>query len=75
MEPQNLTIRMNIRHFTKLTNAFGRKLGNLQAAVGLRFAHYNLVRMHSSLRITPALAAGVDNLLWSLEELVEKSSS
>jgi hypothetical protein len=52
-------------------SAFSKKLENLQAAVALHFAHYNLVRLHKTLRITPAMAAGVTNRVWSLEELVE----
>ena len=71
VERQNLTMRVNIRWFTRLMNAFGKKLDDLQAAVGLRFARDNFVRLHSSLRTTPAMAAGVDNRLWSLEESVD----
>jgi Protein of unknown function (DUF2905) len=65
IERQNLTMRMSMRRFTRLTNAFSKKLENLQAAVGLHFAHYNFVRLHSSLRMTPAMAAGIDARLWS----------
>jgi hypothetical protein len=57
-----------------LTNAFSKKLENLQAALALHFAHYNLVRVHKTLRITPAMAANVTDRLWSLEELVEQTS-
>ena len=57
-----------------LTNAFSKKVENLQAAVSLHFAHYNFVRMHRSLRMAPAMAAGVSERLWSLEELVERTS-
>jgi len=53
IERQNLTMRMSMRRFTRLTNAFSKKLENLQAAVGLHFAHYNYVRIHKSLRVTP----------------------
>jgi hypothetical protein len=74
VERQNLTMRMSMRRFTRLTNAFSKKLENLQAAVALHFAHYNLVRVHKSLRVTPAIAANVTNRLWSLEELVERTS-
>lgn len=74
IERQNLTMRMSMRRFTRLTNAFSKRLENLQAAVGLHFAHYNFVRLHSSLRMTPAMAAGIDVRLWSLEELVERTS-
>lgn len=75
VERQNLTMRMSMRRFTRLTNAFSKKLENLQAAVALHFAHYNLVRLHKSLRITPAMAAGVTDRVWSLEELVERTSN
>ena len=74
IEHQNLTMRMSMRRFTRLTNAFNKKLENLQAAVALHFAHYNLVRVHKTLRITPAMAANVTDRLWSLEELVEQTS-
>lgn len=75
VERQNLTMRMSMRRFTRLTNAFSKKLENLQAAVALHFAHYNLVRLHKTLRVTPAMAANVTDRLWSLEELVDKTSS
>jgi hypothetical protein len=58
VERQNLTIRMSMRRFTRLTNAFSKKMENLQAAAALHFAHYNVVRVHKSLRVTPAMAAG-----------------
>ena len=74
IERQNLTIRMSMRRFTRLTNAFSKRLENLQAAVALHFAHYNLVRVHKTLRVTPAMAANVTDRLWSLEELVELTS-
>jgi len=74
VERQNLTMRMSMRRFTRLTNAFSKKLENLQAAVALHFAHYNLVRVHKSLRVTPAMAANVTDRLWSLEELVDRTS-
>ena len=65
---------MSMRRFTRLTNALSKKLENLQAAVALHFAHYNLVGLHKPLRVTPALAANVTDRLWSLEELVERTS-
>src|SRR5229473_1821448 len=74
VERQNLTMRMSMRRFTRLTNAFSKKLENLQAAVALHFAHYNLVRLHKTLRVTPAMAAGVVDRLWSIEELVDRTS-
>lgn len=63
-----------MRRFTRLTNAFSKKLENLQAAVALHFAHYNLVCVHKTLRVTPAMAANVTDRLWSLEELVERTT-
>jgi hypothetical protein len=74
VERQNLTMRMSMRRFTRLTNAFSKKFENLQAAVALHFAHYNLVRSHKTLRVTPAMAANVTDRVWSLEELVERTS-
>lgn len=74
VERQNLTMRMSMRRFTRLTNAFSKKVENLQAAVALHFAHYNFVRLHKTLRTTPAMAAGIENQLWSLEKLVERTS-
>ena len=66
IERQNLTMRMGMRRFTRLTNAFLKKVENHRAAVALHFAHYNFVRLHSSLRVTPAMAANVELRLWSL---------
>jgi IS1 family transposase len=74
VERQNLTMRMSMRRFTRLTNAFSKKVENLAAAVSLHFAHYNLVRVHRSLRVTPAMEARVSDRLWSLDELVERTS-
>lgn len=70
VERNNLTIRMQIRRFTRLTNGFSRKLRNLKAAVALFFAHYNLCRIHGSLRVTPAMAARLTDHVWSLSELL-----
>ena len=70
VERQNLTMRMNVRRFTRLTNAFSKKIENLNAAVALHFAHYNFVRIHSSLRVTPAMAAGITNKLWNVSDLI-----
>jgi IS1 family transposase len=69
VERQNLTIRMQLRRFTRLTNAFSKKLANLKAALSLHFAWYNFCRVHSSLRVTPAMAAAISNRLWDLPEL------
>ena len=74
IERQNLTMRMSMRRFTRLTNGFSKKMENHKAAVGLHFAHYNYVRLHRTLRMTPALAANVESRLWSLEELVDRTS-
>src|SRR5579863_8274257 len=68
IERQNLTIRMQMRRFTRLTNAFSKKLTHLKAACALHFAHYNFCRVHSSLRVTPAMAAGIANRIWTLNE-------
>ena len=67
-------MRMQMRRFTRLTSGFSKKVENLCAAVSLHFAHDNFVRQHKSLRITPAMAAGVSDMLRTLEELVEQSS-
>jgi IS1 family transposase len=75
IERQNLTMRMSMRRFTRLTNAFSKKVENLRAAVSLHFAHYNFVRVHRTLRVTPAMEAGVSDRLWSLDELVERTSN
>ncbi len=75
-ERQNLTMRMGMRRFTRLTNAFSKKVSNLAAAVSLHFMHYNFARPHSSLKDeahpyprTPAMAAGITDHVWSLEEI------
>jgi hypothetical protein len=71
VERQNLSVRMECRRFTRLTNAFSKKLANLKASVALHYAHYNFIRVHRALRCTPAMAAGVTDRLWSAEELLE----
>jgi transposase-like protein/IS1 family transposase len=73
VERQNLTMRMTIRRFTRLTNAFSKKLANLKAAVALHFAYYNFCRVHSSLRVTPAMEAGIADHIWNVEELLHSS--
>jgi len=70
VERQNLTIRMMCRRFTRLTNAFSKKLANLKAALALHFAYYNFCRIHQTLRVTPAMAAGITDRLWGLKELL-----
>lgn len=62
---------MSVRRFTRLTNALSKKLANLKAAVALHFAHYNFVWIHKTLRITPAMEAGISDHVWSLSELPE----
>ena len=64
-------MRMSMRRFTRLTNAFSKKVENLQAAVGLHFAHYNFVRLHKTLRTTPAMAANVTKRLWEIADIVD----
>ena len=70
VERQNLSMRMSIRRFTRLTNAFSKKVENHAAAVALWFAYYNFCRVHQTLRVTPAMEAGLANHVWTLEELV-----
>ncbi len=69
-ERNNLTMRMSMRRFTRLTNAFSKKVENLEAAVSLHFMYYNFARIHKSLRVTPAMEAGISNHVWTLEEIV-----
>lgn len=70
IERQNLTLRMSIRRLTRLTNAFSKSLDNLKAATALHFAYYNLCRIHKTLRITPAMAAGVVDTIWDIDALL-----
>lgn len=69
VERQNLTMRMSMRRFTRLTNGFSKKVENHAHAVALHFMYYNFGRIHKTLRITPAMAAGVSDHVWSLEEI------
>jgi hypothetical protein len=62
-------MRMAMRRFTRLTNAFSKKLANHEAALALHFMHYNFVRIHQTLRVTPAMVAGVTDRLWSIEDI------
>ncbi len=71
VERFNLTTRMQSRRFTRLSNGFSRKLVNHQAAVALHVGHYNLCRVHETLRCTPAMALGVTDHVWSIGELIE----
>jgi IS1 family transposase len=69
-ERQNLTMRMSMRRFTRLTNAFSKKVENHEAAVALHFMYYNFARVHQTLRVTPAMEAGISDHVWTLEEIV-----
>ena len=68
-ERQNLTMRMSMRRFTRLTNAFSKKVENLMHAVSLHFMYYNFARIHQTLRVTPAMEAGLADHVWSVEEI------
>jgi IS1 family transposase len=70
VERQNLTMRMSMRRFTRLTNAFSKKIENHEAAIALHFMHYNFCRVHQTLRVTPAMEAGISHHIWTVEELV-----
>lgn len=69
-ERQNLTMRMSMRRFTRLTNGFSKKFENLRHAVALNFMYYNFCRIHQTLRVTPAMEAGLADHVWEIEELV-----
>ena len=71
VERGNLSIRMGSRRFTRLTNAFSKKLENHAAAVALYVAHYNFCRVHETLRTTPAMALGITDHMWSIGELID----
>ena len=75
VERQNLTMRMSMRRFTRLTNAFSKKVDNLRHAVALHYMYYNFCRVHQSLRVTPAMEAGLSDHVWSLAELVSLMDS
>jgi hypothetical protein len=70
VERQNLTMRMSIRRFTRLTNAFSKKLENHAAAVALHYMHYNFCRVHQTLRCTPAQEAGLASRIWEIADIV-----
>ncbi len=72
VERQNLTMRMSMRRFTRLTNAFSKKLDNHIHALALYFAFYNLCRIHKTLRMSPAMAAGIADRLWSMEDIIAR---
>src|SRR5882757_6078075 len=70
VERQNLTMRMSMRRFTRLTNGFSKKLENHEHALALYFTYYNFCRIHQTLRVTPAMEAGVSDHVWSLDEVI-----
>ena len=70
VERQNLTMRMSMRRFTRLTNGFSKKVENHQHALALYFMYYNFCRVHQTLRVTPAMEAGISDHVWNLSELV-----
>jgi len=70
VERQNLTMRMSMRRFTRLTNGFSKKVDNLEYAVALHFMHYNFCRVHKTLRVTPAMEAGIADHVWTLAQIV-----
>ena len=70
VERQNLTVRMRMRRFTRLTNAFSKKIENHEHAFAIYTMHYNYVRRHQTLRMTPAMKVGLTRKLWSLEDVV-----
>lgn len=72
VEKQNHTLRMHCRRLTRLTNAFSKKFENFQAAVALNFAYYNFCKTHKALRMTPAMAAGIESTHWTVEDLVKR---
>ncbi|MCX5904963.1 MAG: IS1 family transposase [Proteobacteria bacterium] len=73
VERQNLTMRMSMRRFTRLTNAFSKKVENLACAVALHFMYYNFCRIHQTLRVTPAMEAKVTGHVWGVEEIIKLS--
>ena len=75
VERQNLTMRMSMRRFTRLTNAFSKKIENHMHSVALFYMWYNFGRIHQTLRVTPAMEAGVSYHVWSVEEIIELTAS
>lgn len=75
VERQNLTMRMHMRRFTRLTNAFSKKLGNHMHAISLYFMFYNFCKIHKTLRVTPAMEAGIADHVWDMEEVIEMADT
>ena len=75
VERQNLSMRMNMRRFTRLTNGFSKKVENLSYALALYFMYYNFCRIHQTLRVTPAMAAKVTNHLWEIDDIISLMDS
>ncbi len=75
VERSNLTMRMNVRRFTRLTNGFSKKLENHMHAISIYFMHYNFCRVHKSLRVTPAMEAGLTDHVWELEEIINMADT
>ena len=71
VERQNLTMRMGMRRFTRLTNGFSKKIENHEYAIAIHYMHYNFGRIHKSLRVTPAMEAGISDHVWTLEEIAK----
>jgi hypothetical protein len=71
VERQNLTMRMGMRRFTRLTNGFSKKVDNHFWAIALHYMHYNFCRIHQTLRVTPAMEAGLADHVWAIEEVAE----
>jgi hypothetical protein len=74
VERQNLTMRMSMRRFTRLTNGFSKKVDNLYYAVALHYMWYNFARVHKTLQVTPAMEAGIADHVWTIEEIVRLSN-
>ena len=74
VERQNLTMRMSMRRFTRLTNGFSKKVENLYYSVALHYMWYNFARVHKTLRVTPAMEAGIADHVWTIEEIVRLSN-
>ena len=72
IEKQNHNLRMHCRRLTRLTNAFSKKFESFEAAIALNFAYYNFCKTHGALKMTPAMAAGIEPTFWTVEDLVKR---